>query len=105
LAKLLDFFQIFVDKCHHAKEEEVLFPALLDAGLPREGGPDQVMLAEHATGRKLVSDMYAALANYRSGAPGASDAFTWPRTVTRSFSPITSQRRTGISEQVQAGMI
>jgi len=73
-AKLIDFFRIFVDKCHHAKEEEVLFPALLAAGLPREGGPVQVMLAEHAAGRKLVADMYAALASYRSGTPGAAAA-------------------------------
>ncbi len=70
-AKLLDFFRVFVDKCHHAKEEEVLFPALLEAGLPREGGPVQVMLVEHDAGRKLVAEMYAALEYYRSGAPGA----------------------------------
>lgn len=70
-AKLLDFFRVFVDKCHHAKEEEVLFPALLESGLPREGGPVQVMLAEHDAGRKLVAEMYAALGNYRSGTPGA----------------------------------
>jgi hemerythrin-like domain-containing protein len=72
-AKLLDFFRVFVDKCHHAKEEEVLFPALLEAGLPREGGPVQVMLAEHDAGRKLVAEMSAALGNYRAGTP---DAFT-----------------------------
>ncbi len=70
-AKLLDFFRVFVDKCHHAKEEEVLFPALLESGLPREGGPVQAMLAEHDTGRRLVAEMYAALADYRSGTPGA----------------------------------
>lgn len=114
LAKLLDFFRVFVDKCHHAKEEEVLFPALLAAGLPRDGGPVQVMLAEHATGRKLVSDMYAALANYRSGAPGAIDAFTlaadgYAQLLTDHIAkednvlyPIADAR---LSEEVQAGMI
>jgi hemerythrin-like domain-containing protein len=25
---ILDFLQVFVDTCHHGKEEEVLFPAL-----------------------------------------------------------------------------
>jgi len=29
------------------------------------------MLAEHDTGRRLVAEMYAALADYRSGTPGA----------------------------------
>ncbi len=71
-AKLIEFSRVFVDKCHHAKEEEVLFPALLAAGLPREGGPVQVMLAEHAAGRNLVAAMEAALTRYRSGALAAA---------------------------------
>jgi hemerythrin-like domain-containing protein len=45
----------FADRAHHAKEEELLFPALLRAGLPAEGGPVQVMLAEHGEGRALVA--------------------------------------------------
>lgn len=75
-AKLIEFYLIFVDKCHHAKEEEVLFPALLKAGLPTEGGPVQVMLAEHADGRNLVSAMDAALTRYRLGDPDAVAALT-----------------------------
>ncbi|MEN6477828.1 MAG: hemerythrin domain-containing protein, partial [Rectinema sp.] len=27
LASILDFLRVFVDKCHHGKEEELLFPA------------------------------------------------------------------------------
>lgn len=73
-ARLIDFFKVFVDKCHHAKEEEVLFPALLDAGLPKEGGPVQVMLAEHVTGRRLVAEMDEALQSYRSGTASAAPA-------------------------------
>ncbi len=74
LIRLIDFFRVFVDKCHHAKEEDVLFPALIEAGLPREGGPVQVMLAEHAAGRKLVADMDGALKDCRSGTLGAVPA-------------------------------
>lgn len=67
LNQLIDFFRIFVDKCHHAKEEEILFPALIEAGLPKEGGPVQVMLHEHELGRKHVSSMDIALRSFRDG--------------------------------------
>ena len=52
----------------------VLFPALLEAGLPREGGPVQVMLAEHDAGRKLVAAMSRALADHQAGQTGAAAA-------------------------------
>ena len=37
--KALDFFSHFADQCHHFKEEQVLFPAMEEHGIPREGGP------------------------------------------------------------------
>ncbi len=67
LDQLIDFFRGFVDRCHHAKEEEVLFPDLQKRGVPREGGPIGVMLAEHDEGRRHVQAMSEALAQRRSG--------------------------------------
>ena len=32
---LLEFFRLFADRCHHGKEEELLFPALERKGLSR----------------------------------------------------------------------
>lgn len=32
IAQILEFITEFVDKCHHAKEEELLFPAMEQAG-------------------------------------------------------------------------
>ena len=61
LTGILDFLKIFADKCHHGKEEDILFPALEAAGMPHEGGPIGVMLHEHALGRGLIRDMDAAL--------------------------------------------
>ena len=60
LGWLLDFFRTFADRCHHAKEEANLFPALERHGLPRESGPLGVMLAEHEEGRALVRGMAEA---------------------------------------------
>jgi hemerythrin-like domain-containing protein len=59
--ELLDFFAIFADQCHHAKEEDILFPNLEERGLPRDGGPIGVMLFEHEKGRYLRSRMANAL--------------------------------------------
>lgn len=67
LAGLLEFFQLFADRCHHGKEEDLLFPLLEKKGLPREGGPLGVMLHEHEQGRALIREMKAADAALEAG--------------------------------------
>lgn len=61
LDRITEFFTVFVDRCHHSKEEDYLFPALEACGIRREGGPIGVMLSEHAQGRELVARMRAVL--------------------------------------------
>jgi hemerythrin-like domain-containing protein len=67
LEQILEFLKMFADKCHHGKEEELLFPAMEKAGIPREGGPIGVMLAEHTQGRQLMRVLGEAIALYRDG--------------------------------------
>ena len=67
MAELLDFFRGFVDRCHHAKEEEILFPELERHGVPREGGPIAVMLAEHDSGRRHIRSIAEGLARLERG--------------------------------------
>lgn len=67
LDQLIDFFRGFVDRCHHGKEEDVLFPKLQKRGVPREGGPIGVMLAEHDAGRRHIREMADALARLNGG--------------------------------------
>jgi len=67
VAQMVDFFRNFTDKCHHAKEEQHLFPRLEERGLPRTGGPIGVMLHEHEVGRAHVS----AVAEFAPGQPGS----------------------------------
>lgn len=59
--KAIDFIRNFADKCHHLKEEKILFPALEERGIAREGGPIGMMLMEHEEGRGYVRQMAAAL--------------------------------------------
>lgn len=58
---LVGFLKEFADKCHHGKEEGILFPALEKAGIPGEGGPIGVMLQEHERGRALIREMDQAI--------------------------------------------
>ncbi len=67
LDQLLEFLTTFVDKCHHGKEEELLFPALEKAGVPREGGPIGVMLREHDLGRGYIMGLRQGIAGLKAG--------------------------------------
>jgi len=64
LQGLLEFFQLFADRCHHGKEEDLLFPLLERRGIPRDGGPIGVMLHEHNHGRELIREMEVAAAEF-----------------------------------------
>jgi hemerythrin-like domain-containing protein len=67
LDRIVDFIKGFADRCHHAKEEDILFPAMEKSGIPREGGPIGVMLAEHVLGRGHVGKMGEAAVKYAAG--------------------------------------
>jgi hemerythrin-like domain-containing protein len=57
IRKIIDFQKIFVEKCHHGKEETALFPALVLEGVQNENGPVGVMLNEHTSGKRLIQDL------------------------------------------------
>jgi hemerythrin-like domain-containing protein len=61
LLDFLDFLKEFADKCHHGKEEGILFPAMIASGVPDRGGPIGVMMSEHIQGRGYIHDMLEAL--------------------------------------------
>lgn len=74
LEDILEFLSVFADKCHHGKEEGILFQALEAAGMPREGGPIGVMLMEHDEGRGIISKLRDAVKAYTSGDRTAAGA-------------------------------
>ena len=67
----LDFCRHFADGCHHAKEENLLFPLMKERGMPQEGGPIGVMLAEHDEGRHYLKTVRENLAAAAQGFPAA----------------------------------
>ena len=54
LGRFVTFIREFADACHHGKEEDILFAAMVEAGFPSRGGPIAVMVMEHGQGRVLV---------------------------------------------------
>lgn len=72
LEHIVEFLKVFADKCHHAKEEELLFPAMERVGIPKEGGPIGVMLQEHEVGREYIKGLGEAVADYKLKKTGAS---------------------------------
>ncbi len=69
-----DFIKGFADGCHHRKEEGVLFPAMVAAGMPGDSGPIHVMLSEHELGRAYTRAMREAAQTLAAGDARAQEA-------------------------------
>lgn len=76
IEQMIDFVQNFADRCHHAKEENLLFARMQERGLPVEGGPIGVMLQEHDEGRRLVQAAAEALPRASAGDPSSTSTLT-----------------------------
>lgn len=63
----VDFIKGFADGCHHRKEEGVLFQTMLAYGAPPQGGPINVMLAEHEMARTYTRGLRAAAESLAQG--------------------------------------
>ncbi len=79
LGQFVMFIEQFADGCHHVKEEQMLFEAMVRAGFPREAGPVAVMLGEHADGRYLVAALREL--SSRAGSWTADDIVVARRTA------------------------
>ena len=66
----VDFIRKYADRFHHAKEEDVLFAALVKNGMPRENSPVAAMLMEHDQGRAYVLGMETAVKEALGGHAG-----------------------------------
>ena len=54
IGSAVDFIRVYADRCHHGKEEDLLFPLLQQKGMPRAGGLVGMMLAARASGPALA---------------------------------------------------
>lgn len=66
----VDFIRNYADRFHHAKEEDVLFKALVANGMPEQNSPVAAMLMAHDQGRAFVRGMEEAALKAKEGEPG-----------------------------------
>lgn len=66
----VDFIRNYADRFHHAKEEDVLFKALVVNGMPEQNSPVAAMLMTHDEGRIHVRALEEATLKARDGEPG-----------------------------------
>lgn len=57
LEAFIGFLKEFADRCHHGKEEDILFPAMVAAGMPEQASPIEALLREHTEGRAWIRRM------------------------------------------------
>jgi hemerythrin-like domain-containing protein len=66
----VDFIRNYADRFHHAKEEDVLFVALIKNGMPEKQSPIEAMQMEHDQGRAHVRAMEEAAQKALDGEGG-----------------------------------
>lgn len=71
LLGIVEFMRIYADKCHHGKEEDLLFPALGEKGVPMQGCPIGSLVADHVSGRSLVRRLGESAEAYAGNEPEA----------------------------------
>ena len=64
---VISLIRNFADGFHHAKEENILFPAMIKKGFSKENGPIAVMLNDHDQGRNFVKGMVNGLQLFKGG--------------------------------------
>ena len=62
-----EFIRDYADRFHHAKEENVLFTALVKNGMPEKQSPIEAMLMEHDAGRAHVRGLEDAARRILTG--------------------------------------
>ncbi|UCH64146.1 MAG: DUF438 domain-containing protein [Fidelibacterota bacterium] len=74
MQRAIDFLLEFGDRIHNTKEEKVLFPLMVERGIP-EDGPIRVMLLEHESERKILQQMLAEITDLEKAAEEARAGF------------------------------
>lgn len=67
LREELDFIVNFADKCHHKKEEAILFPILENQLISVPNDPVPQMLDDHEKGRTLIKSLAEAVDKFAAG--------------------------------------
>ncbi len=64
LRQAIEFMKVFIDRIHHGKEENLLFPLMRNAGGRRESVDVGELMIDHIRGRSLSRNMELAAFRY-----------------------------------------
>lgn len=67
LEEVVELIKSFADGLHHAKEESLLFPLMVEHGFSIQQGPVAMMLHEHSLGRNYVKEMAENIELFKKG--------------------------------------
>lgn len=67
IVQILDFLHTFTEKCHYEKEEECLYPALLEFDIPWTVDTINHLINEHKLASVYLKEMDALFQEYLSG--------------------------------------
>jgi len=93
IESVLDFFRNFADRCHHAKEENLLFVKMQEKGMSKDSGPIAVMLKEHEYGRNKLRAVAEALPQ------AGKDDLSAKATIMENLSEYTKMLRAHIAKE------
>lgn len=72
VSQIIGFLRVFVDKCHHTKEELLLFPAIRAAEMTSVVDVIATLLSDHTQGRGSVSRIAALVPRLSEGDESAN---------------------------------
>ncbi len=67
VAQIIDFLKIYIDHSHHDKEEEILFPALIECDVPWIADTIHLLMDEHIIARGYMKAIENNLRDYLGG--------------------------------------
>lgn len=71
--RFVAFFRLYADRYHHAREEDVLFPALVrELDLPADRGPIVALTVDHTRMRRLFDEISELLSRKELGGDHAA---------------------------------
>jgi hemerythrin-like domain-containing protein len=86
---VVDFIRTYADRCHHGKEEDILFLELVTKPLPEQVEDAMRMLVDdHLWARAKTGALVAASVRYRAGDKGAAEDITDALSKLLHFYPI-----------------
>jgi len=94
----VDFIRTYADRCHHGKEEDILFKALAAKDLaPEHRRTMEELIKDHAWAREATASLVKAKDAYLLEKPGALNELMEHLEKLVDFYPATSTKRTSSS--------